>query len=209
MATSRGGTVPSLEVDAVAGIDEAGRGCLAGPVVAGAVILPPQYDLPGLTDSKKLTARRRSVLAQAIKAQAVSWALGFSWPREIERVNILQATLLAMSRALDALAVPPLRVLVDGNRPFPCAVPLTAVVGGDALCPSISAASILAKTFRDDLMRSLDALHPGYGLAVHKGYGTKDHLDALRRLGPSPTHRLTFRGVRPESVERQLCLPGI
>ena len=192
-----------------AGIDEAGRGCLAGPVVAGAVILPPGYDLPGLTDSKKLSPRRRAVLAQAIKAQAVSWALGFSWPREIDRINILQATLTAMSRALCALRVQPDRVLVDGNRPFPTALPLTTVVGGDAIHPCISAASILAKTFRDELLERMDERYPGYGLAVHKGYGTQEHLDALRRLGPSPAHRRTFKGVCPAPREKTLWLPGI
>lgn len=192
-----------------AGIDEAGRGCLAGPVVAGAVILPPDFDLPGLTDSKKLSSRRRAVLAQAIKAQAVSWALGFSWPGEIDRINILQATLAAMSRALDALTVVPELVLVDGNQRFPSPLPQQTVVGGDALHPCISAASILAKTFRDDLLLRLDERHPGYGLAVHKGYGTKEHLDALRRLGPSPAHRISFRGVGPAPRETQLWLPGI
>lgn len=192
-----------------AGIDEAGRGCLAGPVVAGAVILPPTYDLPGLTDSKKLSPRRRAVLAQAIKAQAVSWALGFSWPREIDRINILQATLAAMSRALLALRERPGLVLVDGNRPFPAPVPLQTVVGGDAIHPCISAASILAKTFRDELLERLDERYPGYGLAVHKGYGTREHLDALRRLGPSPAHRMTFRGVCPQVREKTLWLPGI
>lgn len=192
-----------------AGIDEAGRGCLAGPVVAGAVILPPEYDLPGLTDSKKITARRRAELAQAIKAQAVSWALGFSWPAEIDRINILQGTLAAMSRALEALRVRPDMVLVDGNRSFPTPVPLRTVVGGDAIHPCISAASILAKTFRDELLELMDTRYPGYGLAVHKGYGTREHLEALRRLGPSPAHRLTFKGVRPEPQQRTLCLPGI
>ena len=192
-----------------AGIDEAGRGCLAGPVVAGAVILPPGYDLPGLTDSKKLSPRRRAVLAQAIKAQAVSWALGFSWPREIDRINILQATLVAMSRALCALRVQPDRVLVDGNRSFPTTLPLTTVVGGDAIHPCISAASILAKTFRDELLERMDERYPGYGLAVHKGYGTQEHLDALRRLGPSPAHRRTFKGVCPAPREKTLWLPGI
>ncbi len=191
-----------------AGIDEAGRGCLAGPVVAAAVILPHEFDLPGLTDSKKLTSRRREVLAQAIKAQAVSWALGFSWPREIDHINILQATLLAMARALEALTVRPRSVLVDGNRSFPCAVPLQAVVGGDLLHPCISAASILAKTFRDGLVMGLDSLYPGYGLAQHKGYGTAEHLAALRVLGPSPAHRRSFRGVLPVRGG-QLWLPGI
>lgn len=191
-----------------AGIDEAGRGCLAGPVVAGAVILPPGYDLPGLTDSKKLSPRRRAVLAQAIKAQAVSWALGFSWPREIERINILQATLRSMARALAALTVRPDQVLVDGNRAFSCDLPLTTVIGGDLHCPCISAASILAKTFRDDLMTGLDSQYPGYGLAGHKGYGTAEHVRALRLLGPSPAHRRSFRGVLPPQGE-QLWLPGI
>ena len=192
-----------------AGIDEAGRGCLAGPVVAGAVILPPDFDLPGLTDSKKLSPQRRTVLAQAIKAQAVSWALGFSWPGEIDRINILQATLAAMARALDALPVGPDLVLVDGNQRFPSHLPQQTVIGGDALHPCISAASILAKTFRDDLLLCMDRRYPGYGLAEHKGYGTKAHLDALRRLGPSPAHRISFRGVGPGPREAQLWLPGI
>lgn len=192
-----------------AGIDEAGRGCLAGPVVAGAVVLPPEYDLPGLTDSKKLTARKRAELAKAIKAQAVSWALGFSWPGEIDRINILQATMRAMGRALDALAVPVHMAWVDGNRAFASSIPLKTVVGGDLLVPCISAASILAKTFRDDLMTCLDERYPGYGLAKHMGYGTKVHLEALRRLGPSATHRMTFRGVLPQRQEKHLCLPGI
>lgn len=195
--------------DVVAGIDEAGRGCLAGPVVAAAVILPSQYHLPGLTDSKKLTSAKRNILAQTIKAQALSWALGFSWPREIERINILQGTLVAMSRALTALSLEPGQVLVDGNRAFPCHLPLRTVIGGDALFPCISAASIVAKTFRDKLMSGLDHRYPGYGLAQHKGYGTKIHMDALRCLGPSSIHRQTFRGVCREVVEHQPCLPNI
>ena len=198
-----------IPVDRIAGIDEAGRGCLAGPVVAAAVILPPHATLPGLTDSKKLTARQRTLLVRIIKAQAVSWALGFSWPREIERVNILQATLLAMSRAQNALPVSPLLVLVDGNQAFSSSIPQQTIVGGDALCPCISAASILAKTFRDALMSGLDQRYPGYGLSQHKGYGTRKHMDAVQRLGPCPAHRMTFRGVRPEPMERQLCVPGI
>ncbi|NLY40756.1 MAG: ribonuclease HII [Desulfovibrionales bacterium] len=198
-----------IPVDRIAGIDEAGRGCLAGPVVAAAVILPPHATLPGLTDSKKLTARQRTLIVRIIKAQAVSWALGFSWPREIERVNILQATLLAMSRAQNALPVSPLLVLVDGNQAFSSSIPQQTIVGGDALCPCISAASILAKTFRDALMSGLDQRYPGYGLSQHKGYGTRKHMDAVQRLGPCPAHRMTFRGVRPEPMERQLCVPGI
>lgn len=190
-----------------AGIDEAGRGCLAGPVVAGAVILPAVFNLPGLTDSKKLSARKREQLAQAIKAQAVSWALGFSWPREIERINILQATLKSMRRAVQALAVQPEWLLVDGNRAFVSDIPLQTVVGGDVLHPCISAASILAKTFRDQLLTFMGERHPQYGLAKHKGYGTKEHLAALRKHGPSPLHRMTFQGVAPR--EQQLWLPGI
>jgi ribonuclease HII len=162
-----------------------------------------------LTDSKKLSPRRRAVLAQAIKAQAMSWALGFSWPSEIDRINILQSTLAAMSRALEALQVRPALVLVDGNRPFPAPMPLRTVVGGDAIHPCISAASILAKTFRDELLELMDARYPGYGFAVHKGYGTREHLAALRELGPSPAHRRTFKGVCPKPREKTLWLPGI
>jgi len=188
-----------------AGIDEAGRGCLAGPVVAAAVMLPAAYDLPGLTDSKKCSPGRRDTLAAAIKAQAAAWAIGVVWPAEIDRINILAASLLAMAKALVRLApVPPL-ALVDGNQTIPAhhltrlAAPPAqrAVVGGDLLIPAISAASILAKTIRDRLMTRLDARFPGYGLAQHKGYGTAVHLAALNRLGPSPIHRLTFTRVRP------------
>lgn len=201
----------------VAGTDEAGRGCLAGPVVAAACILPEAYDLPGLTDSKALTARRREVLAAGIRQQAVAWALGLAWPAEIDRVNILQASLRSMERAVARLRVAPRLLLVDGNRLCQAPVAQRAVIGGDALVPAISAASILAKTWRDRLMTVLDRKYPGYGLAVHKGYGTAVHLEALRRLGPSPVHRLTFRGVtpggpeapRPPRKQDQQCLPGI
>ncbi len=184
----------------VCGIDEAGRGCLAGPVVAAAVILPAVFDLPGLDDSKKLSAARRETLAPAIKAQAVAWRVGLVWPGEIDRINILQATFHAMAAAVRRLPLTPDRLLIDGDKTVPPhvlgrAIAQEAVVGGDALAPAISAASILAKTFRDRLMRVLDRRHPGYGLADHKGYGTAVHLAALRRLGPSPCHRLTFRGV--------------
>lgn len=193
----------------VAGVDEAGRGCLAGPVVAGAVILPKDYHLPGLTDSKALTASKRVLLAQAIKAQALSWALGFSWPREIEHINILRASLLAMARAVTALFCTPDRILVDGNQPVPLTLPQQTVVGGDALCPSISAASILAKTFRDQIMIGLDEHYPGYEFALHKGYATKKHQEALQRLGPCTTHRHSFHGVGTWQGERRLCLPNI
>ncbi|GFK94891.1 Ribonuclease HII [Fundidesulfovibrio magnetotacticus] len=188
----------------LAGVDEAGRGCLAGPVVAGAVILPASFDLPGLTDSKKLTPARRARLEGAIKAQAAAWGLGVVWAAEIDRINILQATYRAMARAVAALRAVPSGLEVDGNKTIPPhllalpGLPQRAVVGGDALIPAISAASILAKTFRDRLMEHLDRKYPGYGLAGHKGYGTADHLAALVRLGPCRLHRLTFRGVLPE-----------
>lgn len=200
----------------VLGIDEAGRGCLAGPVVAAAVALPEVYDLPRLTDSKKLTAARREALAPAIKAQALAWAVGMAWPEDIDRINILQATFLAMSRAVRALGRVPAMLRVDGNKCIPgtylsflAAQPgQEAVVGGDLTVPSISAASILAKTSRDKLMTVFDRQFPGYGFASHKGYGAAAHLQALRRLGPCRLHRLTFRGVLPEN-SRQLGLPGL
>lgn len=196
-----------------AGVDEAGRGCLAGPVVAAAVILPADHCLPGLTDSKKLSAASRDRLAPAIKAQASAWALGVVWPGEIDRINILRAALQAMARAVCLLRLEPGLVLVDGNQPIPLDIPQRTVVGGDLTVPAISAASILAKTFRDRLLARLDRRYPGYGLAGHKGYGTREHLEALGRLGPCPQHRLTFRGVRPEPPgppeSVQLTLPGL
>lgn len=202
----------------LAGVDEAGRGCLAGPVVAGAVILPGVYDLPGLTDSKKLTAQKRLTLEAGVKAQAVAWGLGVVWAGEIDRINILQATFRAMARAVAVLKVRPARLEVDGDKIIPvhllafAGLEQKAVVEGDALVPAISAASILAKTFRDRLMEKLDRRYPGYGLAGHKGYGTAEHLAALKKLGPCPLHRLSFRGVLPE-MERlrreRPCLPGI
>jgi len=196
-------------------VDEAGRGCLAGPVVSAACILPETFDLPGLTDSKALSAPRRETLAAGIRAQALSWSLGLAWPGEIDSVNILQASLRSMERAIARLRVTPALLLIDGNQTVRTRLPQRTVIGGDALVPAISAASILAKTFRDRLLCILDHLHPGYGLAIHKGYGTAVHLEALRQLGPSPIHRLTFRGVRPEAPaaspaqERQSCLPGL
>ncbi|PKN08092.1 MAG: ribonuclease HII [Deltaproteobacteria bacterium HGW-Deltaproteobacteria-8] len=204
----------SLSADQVAGIDEAGRGCLAGPVVAAACILPESFDLPGLTDSKALTAARRDTLAVAIRSQALCWSLGLAWAPEIDRINILQATLRSMERAVAHLRLRPALLLIDGNQTCLSTIPQRTIVGGDALVPAISAASILAKTFRDRLLAALDRRHPGYSLAIHKGYGTALHLEALRTLGPSPLHRLTFRGVRPEAAprpkqERQSCLPGI
>lgn len=208
-----------LQAGLHAGVDEAGRGCLAGPVVSAACILPQGFDLPGLTDSKALTAPKREALSRAIRSQALAWALGLAWPGEIDRVNILQASLRSMERAIARLRLPPALLLVDGNQTIQSSLPQRTVIGGDALVPAISAASILAKTFRDHLLTVLDRLHPGYDLALHKGYGTAAHLAALKRLGPSPIHRLTFRGVRPgapatpaaasPAQERQSCLPGI
>lgn len=193
-----------------AGVDEAGRGCLAGPVVAAAVIFLPEPGLAGLDDSKVLSAQQRQELAPRIRAAALAWGLGFSWPREIDRVNVLQATFAAMARAVAALRAVPGALAVDGPHAIPghvlrrvlpaplCDLPQQPVVDGDALIPAISAASILAKTTRDALMERLDRRYPGYGLAQHKGYGTAEHLAALARLGPCRLHRLTFRGVRPD-----------
>lgn len=202
-----------LPAGPIAGVDEAGRGCLAGPVVSAACILPKSFDLPGLNDSKALTAARREVLARAIRTQAVAWALGLAWPDEISRINILQASLRSMERAVARLRIQPVFLLLDGNQACKTLIPQRTIIGGDALCPAISAASILAKTFRDHLLTILDRRHPGYDLAIHKGYGTAAHLAALKRLGPSPVHRLTFRGVLQEpatpTAEHQSCLPGI
>ncbi|WP_462323283.1 ribonuclease HII [Desulfoplanes sp.] len=195
----------------VAGVDEAGRGCLAGPVVAAAVILPADYALDGLTDSKKLSLAKRLLLEPLIKEQALTWSLGVSWPREIEELNILRASLEAMKRSVCSLDRVPAYVLVDGNQKIPFHLPQETVVGGDAKVASISAASVLAKTFRDRLMVHLDRRYPGYGLAGHKGYGTKSHRELLKRLGPSPMHRMTFKGVvhGPRTKEKPICLPGL
>ncbi len=179
-----------------AGVDEAGRGPLAGPVIAAAVILSDDCQLDGLTDSKKLTEARRETLAMAIREQAVAWALGRADVAEIDRLNILQASLLAMQRAVAALAVPPDRVLVDGNRCPELACPVEAIVKGDATVPAISAASILAKVARDREMRELDARYPQYQLARHKGYPTRVHLEALAEHGVSVIHRRSFGPVR-------------
>jgi ribonuclease HII len=181
---------------AVAGVDEVGRGPLAGPVVAAAVILDPSQPIDGLADSKKLSEKRRSQLAEQIRARALAWSLGRAEVEEIDRINILQASLLAMQRAVAALAQSPELVLVDGNRCPSLACPAQAVVRGDALVPAISAASIVAKVSRDLEMVGLDALYPGYGLARHKGYPSRMHLEALARLGASPVHRRSYAPVK-------------
>lgn len=179
-----------------AGVDEAGRGPLAGPVAAAAVILDPTRPITGLRDSKQLSAAQRETLAAEIRAHALAWAVAWADHEEIDRLNILQASLLAMARAVAALTPQPARVLVDGNRRPAMPMPVTAVVKGDATVPAISAASILAKVERDAAMQRLDALYPGYGFAVHKGYPTAVHLAALERHGACAVHRKTFGPVQ-------------
>jgi len=178
------------------GVDEAGRGPLAGPVVAAAVILPPGTSLSGLNDSKKLSPRQRERLAEEIRATALAWAVAEASAAEIDEWNILRATLRAMARAVAALPLTPDEVLVDGNQAPALEVPVRTIIGGDALEPAIMAASILAKTHRDARLVALEARHPGYGFARHKGYGTAAHLAALARLGPCPEHRRSFAPVR-------------
>ena len=180
----------------VCGIDEAGRGPWAGPVCAGAVILRPRRIPKGVDDSKKLSARRRTELELVIKETALAWAVGFASPEEIATLNIVQATGLAMRRAVEAMATAPIFALVDGNYAFDLPCPVRTVVGGDALSASIAAASILAKTARDRLMAEMDEVYPGYGFAGHKGYRARVHADALLKLGPSPIHRLSWGPVR-------------
>lgn len=179
----------------VAGADEAGRGCLAGPVVAAAVVLPPDLHLEGVNDSKQLDEATRERLAPLIRAQALAWAVAEASAAEIDALNILAASLLAMQRALERLVLKPDFVLIDGNQKIPGLRAQRPIIKGDSLCFSIAAASILAKVERDRLMTELAQLHPGYGLALHKGYPTPTHKAALIELGPSPIHRLTFRGV--------------
>ncbi len=177
----------------IVGVDEAGRGPLAGPVVAAAVVLCSDGIL-GLDDSKKLSAKRRAVLEAEIKAKC-RWAVGIARVEEIDTINILQATLLAMTRAVMALSVEPTKVLVDGNR-LPCwGYHAEAVIGGDGIHPCISAASIIAKEHRDRIMVAADAEYPGYGWASNKGYGAAVHVAALRALGPTPFHRKSFAPV--------------
>ena len=176
-----------------AGCDEAGRGCLAGSVYAAAVILPPDYHNELLNDSKQLTEKRRYALREAIQRDAVAWAVGVVTPEEIDNINILNASILAMHRALDQLAVRPEAVIVDGNRFKPYGgLPYSTIVKGDGKFLSIAAASILAKTYRDDYMGKLDEEYPQYDWKSNKGYPTKNHRDAIRQFGTTPYHRRTF-----------------
>ncbi len=180
----------------VCGLDEAGRGPLAGPVVAAAAILAPDASLPGLNDSKRLTPDARARLAPAIQEVSLAWGVGIATPREVDAINVLQASLLAMARAIEALSVAPDYLLVDGLHTVDLPLPQEALVGGDGRSAAIAAASVLAKEHRDTLMCEYARLYPGYGFETHKGYPTQAHQHALRRLGPCPIHRISFRGVR-------------
>ena len=179
----------------VAGVDEAGRGPLMGPVVAAAVILDDLYPIKGLADSKVLTALRRDKLYDEIRAKALCFSIAQASAAEIDEINILQATMLAMKRAVEGLRLKPAKVLVDGNRIPTLVIVAEAIVGGDALVPAISAASILAKVWRDRWCQEMDLAYPQYGFASHKGYGTAEHLAALRQHGACPEHRRTFSPV--------------
>ncbi len=181
-----------------AGVDEVGRGPLAGPVVTAAVILDPDHTIVGLADSKKLSARQRQYLESEIQMTALAWAIGRAEADEIDRLNILHATMLAMRRAVEALPIKPDHVLVDGNRCPRLSVPVGAIVKGDQRVAAISAASILAKEARDREMVTLDSHYPGYGFAVHKGYPTLVHREALQRLGVCPIHRTSYAPVREQ-----------
>ena len=176
----------------ICGVDEAGRGPLAGPVCAAAVILPPHIEIPGLNDSKKLTDKKRRELFPVICQNALAYGIAFSDEKEIDEINILQATYLAMQRAVEQLSVKPEYILVDGNRLPDFGIPADYVIKGDSLSASIAAASVLAKVTRDDLMLEMAGKYPQYSFEIHKGYGTKAHYAALTEHGPSPIHRLTF-----------------
>lgn len=176
----------------ICGVDEAGRGPLAGPVCAAAVILPAHLQIPGLTDSKKLTDKKRRELFPIIQDQAIAFGIGLASEAEIDEINILQATFLAMHRALSQLSVRPELALIDGNRETDFGLPVKTVVKGDSLSANIAAASILAKVTRDDIMMEQAKVYPQYGFEIHKGYGTKAHYEALRQFGACPIHRRTF-----------------
>lgn len=193
---------------AICGVDEAGRGPLCGPVVAAACILPLGLEIPGLNDSKKLTEKRREALFDTICTHAVAYAVAQATVEEIDRLNILEADLLAMRRSIASLGVPADYALIDGNiaRDFP--LPARAVIHGDALSPSIAAASVLAKVTRDRLCLELDRQYPQYGIAKHKGYGTREHMNALRTYGPSPIHRKKFIRFLDQDTERNEGTPS-
>ena len=189
----------------IAGVDEVGRGPLAGPVVTAAVVLNPDKPIEGLRDSKKLTEKRREVLYDAIVERALAWAIGRAEVEEIDKINILQASLLAMSRAVKSLNIKIDQVLVDGKHKPDCDVPVIAVIGGDDTVPAISAASILAKVVRDREMVHLDTVYPEYGFAKHKGYGTKQHMHALKEHGACDIHRRSFAPVT-RAVEQSFAI---
>ena len=182
----------SLGLNVICGVDEAGRGPLAGPVCAAAVILPEHLQIPGLNDSKKLTDKKRRELFPVIQQQAIAYGIGLASEAAIDEINILQATFLAMRRALEQLTVLPEIALIDGNRETDFGLPVKTVVKGDSLSANIAAASVLAKVTRDNIMVELAQQYPEYGFEIHKGYGTKAHYEALRTYGPSPIHRRSF-----------------
>ena len=178
--------------ETVCGVDEAGRGPLAGPVCAAAVILPRDLEIEGLNDSKKLSNKRRRALYDIIVQEALAYGIAFATEQEIDEINILQATFLAMRRAMEQLTVRPSLALIDGNRETEFGLPVRTIVKGDSLSANIAAASILAKVTRDRFMEEQDAIYPQYGFAIHKGYGTRAHYDAVRQYGMTPIHRRTF-----------------
>lgn len=178
--------------DIICGVDEAGRGPLAGPVCAAAVILPRGLTIEGLNDSKKLSEKKREALYDVIAEKSIAWCAAFATVEEIEQVNILNATFLAMNRAIDGLRIKPQLALIDGNRCSGISVNSRCVIKGDAACADIAAASVMAKVTRDRYMREMAMLYPEYGFEIHKGYGTKAHYYAIREFGPSPIHRMSF-----------------
>ena len=198
-------SIVMTHIDLICGVDEAGRGPWAGPVTAGAVILDPARPIEGLTDSKKISEKKRFALEPEIKDKAAFWCVAHAEPDEIDRLNIREATFLAMTRAIAGLGITPSRILIDGNAlPSALPAPAEAIIKGDLKEPAISAASILAKTERDRLMEAYCAEYPAYGFGGHKGYGTAAHTEALQRLGPCPIHRTSFAPVRRAMLSETL-----
>ena len=194
-----------MNIDLICGVDEAGRGPWAGPVTAAAVILDPNAPISGLTDSKKISEKRRVTIEPEIKDKAAYWCVAHAEPNEIDTLNIREATFLAMQRAIAGLRITPARILIDGNAlPKDLPAPAEAIIKGDLKEPAISAASILAKTERDRLMVEFDAAYPEFGFAGHKGYGTAAHAEALQRFGPCPIHRTSFAPVRRAMLSETL-----